>query len=101
MTGHHDLHTHFTGALHDRVEVVHLEPQQHAVSVWLVVAIADRAVIVFHVEAMQLKDELSIRDQPLIFGAPMIAPAAQQALIPSATRFDIGYGDQRLRAHPG
>ena len=78
---------------------VYLEPQQYTVSVWLVVTIADRTVIVFHFEAVQLKDKLVLRDQLLIFGAPMIAPAAQQTLIPSATCFHIGYGDERLRAH--
>jgi hypothetical protein len=29
----------------------------------------------------------------------MIAPAAEQALVPSAACFHIGDGDQRLRAH--
>ena len=77
-----DLHTHFSAALNDRVKVVYLEPQQYTVSVWLVLTIADRTVIVFYFEAVQLKDKLAIRDQPLIFGAPMIAPAAQQTLIP-------------------
>jgi len=77
MPGHDDLHAHFSGALHDRVKVVYLEPQQYAVSVWLVITIADRAVMVFYFKAVQLKDKLAIRDQLLIFGAPMIAPAAQ------------------------
>jgi hypothetical protein len=100
MTGHHDLHAHFSGALHNRVKVVYLEPQQYTVSVGFVITIADRTVIVFYFEAVQLKDKLAIRDQPLILGAPMIAPAAQQTLIPSAAGFDIGYGDERLRTHP-
>jgi len=34
-------------------------------------------VIVFYFEAVQLKNKLAIRDQSLIFGTPMIAPAAQ------------------------
>lgn len=100
MPGHDDLHAHFSRALHDRIKVVYLEPQQYTVSIWLVIAIADWTVMVFYVEAVQLKDKLAIRDQLLIFGAPMIAPAAQQTLIPSATCFHIGYGDERLRAHP-
>lgn len=29
----------------------------------------------------------------------MIAPAAEQTLIPSAACFHIGYGNQRLRTH--
>lgn len=100
MPGHDELHAHFGGALHDRVKVVYLEPQQYTVSVWLVITIADRTMMVFYFEAVQLKDELAIRDQPLIFGAAMIARAAQQTLIPSAACFHIGYGDERLRTHP-
>jgi hypothetical protein len=77
MPGHDNLHSHFSRALHDRVKVVYLEPQQYTVSVRLVITIADRAVIVFYFEAVQLKNKLAIRDQSLIFGTPMIAPAAQ------------------------
>jgi len=100
MAGHDDLDAHFSGALHDRVKVVHFEPQQYTVSVWLIIAIADATVMVFYFEAVQLKDKLAIEDQLLIFGSPMTAPATQQTLIPSATRFHIGYGDERLRMHP-
>ena len=100
MPGHNNLDTHFSGALHDCVKIVDLEPEQHPISVWPVIAIADRTVMVFHFEAVQLKDKLPIRDQLLIRGAPMIAQAAQQTLVPSAACFHIGYGDQRLRTHP-
>ena len=99
MLGPDDLHAHFSSALHDRIKVVHLEPQQHAVSVWLVITIADRTVMVFYLESVQLKDKAVIRDQLLIFGTSMIASAAQKTLIPSATCFDIGYGNERLRTH--
>ena len=100
MPGHDDLYSHCSGALHDRVKVVYLEPQQYTISVRLIITIADRTVMVFYSEAVQLKDKLAIRDQPLIFGASMLAPATQQTLIPSATCFHIGYGDERLRTHP-
>jgi hypothetical protein len=99
MPRHDDLHAHFSSALHHAVEVVHFEPQQYAVSIRLVVRIADRAVMVSYFEPVQLKDKFAIRDQLLIFGTSMIAPAAQQTLVPSATRFHIGYGDERLRTH--
>jgi hypothetical protein len=62
--------------------------------------IADGAVMVFHVEVVELEDKPAVPDQLLILGAPMIAAAAQQALIPQATSFDVGYGDQGLRTHP-
>ena len=70
MPRHDDFHAHFSGTLHDRVKVVYLKPQQYTVSVWLVITIADRTVIVFYFEAVQLKDKLAIRNQPLVFGAP-------------------------------
>jgi hypothetical protein len=60
MPGQNDLHTHFSRALHDCIEVLYLEPQQHTVPVWLVIAIGDQAVMVFHLEAMQLKHELPV-----------------------------------------
>ena len=100
MPRHDNLDTHFSGALHDRFKIVDLEPQQHPISIWPIVATANRAVMMFHFEAVQLKDKLAIRDQPLICGAPVIAPAAQQTLIPSATSFYIGYCQERLRTHP-
>jgi hypothetical protein len=99
MTRHHRLDAHFSGALHDCFKIVDFEPQQYPVSIWLVVAIANRPVMMFHLEAVQLKDKLPIRDQLFICRAPMIAPAAEQTLVPSAAGFHIGHGDQRLRTH--
>src|SRR5690242_18730500 len=55
--------------------------------------------MVLHFEAVQLKHQLSVRDQLFVTGASMIAPAAKQALIPSAACFDIRNGDQWLRTH--
>jgi len=100
MPGHDDLDAHFSGALHDRVKVVHLEPQQYTVSIWLIITIADPTVMVFYFEAVQLKDKLAIENQLLIFGATVATLTAEQTLIPSATCFHIGYGDERLRTHP-
>jgi hypothetical protein len=95
-----NLDTHLSRALHDCLKIVDLEPEQYPVSVGPVIAITDRTVMVFHLEAMQLKDKLPIRDQLFIRRAPMIAPAVQETLVPSAACFDIGDGDQRLRTHP-
>lgn len=94
-----DLYTHFNGALHDRIKIVYLEPQQYTVPVWLVIPIADGTVMVLHVEAVQLKGKLSVPEQLLICGAPMTALTAQQTLIPTAACFHIGHGDKRLRTH--
>jgi hypothetical protein len=99
MPRHDNLDTHFSRPLHDRFKIVHLEPQQHPISIWPIVAIADRAVMMFHFEAVQLKDKLPIGNQLFICGATMIAQASQKALVPSAAGFHIGYSDQRLRTH--
>jgi len=99
MAGQDDFHAHFGAALHDRVKVVDFKPEQDTVSVWLVITIADRTMMVLYFEAVQLKGKLAVGDQPLIFGATVIAPAAQQTLIPPAACFHIGYGDERLRTH--
>jgi hypothetical protein len=60
VPGNHNLDTHFDGALHDRFEIIDLKPKQHAVSVGLVVRVADPAVIMFHLEAVQLKHKLPV-----------------------------------------
>lgn len=60
MPGQHNFHAHFSGALQHRVEVVYFEPEQYAVSVRLVIAIANRPMVVFNTEAVQLKDQLAI-----------------------------------------
>ena len=55
--------------------------------------------MVFKLEPVQLKHELAVRDELFIVWAPVIATAAEQTLIPTAARFDIGYGDERLGTH--
>lgn len=44
MTRHDNLDRHLSRALHHRIEVIHFEPQQHAISVWLIITVADGAV---------------------------------------------------------
>lgn len=52
MPWHRELDAHLGGALHDGVEIVHLEPQQDPVSIWSDVPIGNRTVMVFYVEAV-------------------------------------------------
>jgi hypothetical protein len=99
MAGYNNLDAHFGGALYNGFKIVNLEPEQHAVPIWFVIRISDWAVMVFYCEAVQLKNKLSIGDQLFVCRAPMIAPAAEETLIPSAACFHIGYRDQRLRTH--
>lgn len=77
MFRHHDFYAHFIRALHHGVKVIHLEPQQHAISVRLVIAVTDWPVMVLHSEFVQLENELSIGHQLFVFGASVIAPTAQ------------------------
>ena len=95
----HDLDVHIGSALDDRVEVIDLEPEQHAIPVWSVGAIADGAVFVLDVEAVQLQDEAAVLHELLIGAAAVGSAAPQQALIPPAAGFDIRDTDERLGTH--
>jgi hypothetical protein len=76
MSGVDDLYAHFFGAFDDCLEIIYLEPQQNTIAVGLVITITDPSVMVLNIEAVQLKNELTVRDQALVLGAPMIALAA-------------------------
>src|SRR5579859_4434133 len=99
MAGQHDLDAHFGGTLHDRVEVIHLKPEQHTIAVGSAGAIADGAVMMFDVKAVQLQDEPAILHELLIVRAAVSPAAAQQALVPPAAGCNIRYTDERLGAH--
>ena len=99
MAGKHDLDAHFGGALHQLVEVIHLEPEKDAIPVRAVGAIADGAVVVLDFKAVQLQDEGAVLDQLFIVRAAMRAAETEQALIPAAAGFDIGDTDEGLAMH--
>ena len=99
MAGQHDLDAHFAGALHYRIEVLQLEPEQHTITVGFVGSISDGAVMMLDFKAVQLQDDRAIPDQLLILPAAVSPAAAQQALIPAAAGFDICDTDERLGAH--
>jgi hypothetical protein len=99
MPWQHHLDIHLGSALHDRIKIIHLEPEQHTITVGSVSAIADGAVMMFDFKAVQLQNELAILYQLLILAAAVRAAAAQQALIPPAAGFDIRDTDERLRPH--
>jgi hypothetical protein len=87
-----------SGANNGRVEVIDLEPQEHAVP-RREVGVADPAVIVLHIPAMQLKDQLTMRVEALIGRAPVPALTAQQSLIPATARLNITHTDKGLGVH--
>jgi hypothetical protein len=99
MARPHHLDAHFSGALHHRVEIIHLEPQQHTIAVRSIRAIADRAVMMFDFKTMQLQYEPAIFHQLLVLSAAVSPAATQQMLIPPAAGFHIRYTDKWLWAH--
>ena len=99
MAGQHDLHAHLGRPLHCGVEVIHLKPEQHTITVGPVGAIADGAVMMLDFKAVQLQEEPTILHQLLILPAAVSPAAAQQPLIPPAAGFDIRDTDERLRTH--
>jgi hypothetical protein len=99
MAGQNNLNLHLDDALHDCVKIFHLEPKQHTIAVGFVSAIADGAVMVLDLKAVQLQDELAILHQLLILPAAMSPAATEQALIPAAAGFNIGDTDEWLGVH--
>jgi hypothetical protein len=99
MAGQNNLDAHFGSPLHDRVEVFHLEPEQHTIAVGLVGGIADRTVMMLDFKAVQLQDERAILHQLLVLLATVGPAAAQQALIPAAAGFYIRNANKRLGVH--
>ena len=56
---HNSVNAHSNSSLNHSLEVVHLKPQQYAMSIWQVVAVATRTVVVVYFEAVQLQNQLS------------------------------------------
>jgi hypothetical protein len=99
MPGQDDLRLHLGHSRHRGVEVVDFEPEQEAVAIRSVGRVPYRPVVVFDLEAVELKDEDAIADQALIFRAAVCALTAKQPLIPPAAGLDIGDGDEWLGPH--
>lgn len=72
-----------------RVEVVDLEPEEHAVAVRPVSRVADRPMTVLHLEAVELEDQHTVRAEALVLPATVGALASEQSLVPLAARLDI------------
>ena len=98
MTRDDDLRAHFGRASHHVIKIFDLKPQQHAVSVGPVIAIADWTVVMLRFEPVQLENKLAVGNELLVGRAAMDAPAPEQTLIPSAAGFYVGDRDERLRA---
>lgn len=57
--------------------------------------------MVINLPMVQLEDQLTACNEPLVFRPAMCALASQQLLIPTARRFDIANTNKRLRSHKG
>ena len=99
MTRHDDLNFHLCSTPHNRIEIVHFEPQQHTIAIRPVGRIGNASMMVLDLKAVQLQDERAILHQLLILFAAMAAAATQQALIPAAAGFDIHDANEWLRSH--
>jgi len=78
------------------VEISDFKPQKHTVPMRQV-GVANRPVMILQIPSVQLKDQLSVRDQAPILGAAVIVLAAKQTLIPAAARLHVTHANEWLR----
>ena len=80
------------------IEIVGLEPQQHAVAVGVQIRIPDVWMFV-RVPVMKLQDHSAVVDYALILRATVTALATQHGLIPATACLNIANGDEGLGLH--
>jgi hypothetical protein len=98
MAREDDLRTQLRGAVNSRLEVVDFKPQEHAIS-RREAGIADGSVMVLHIPAVQLKNQLAVRNEPLILRAAMATLTVKETLIPATARLNIAHGNKGLWTH--
>jgi hypothetical protein len=81
-----------------RVEGAQFEPEEYPIAS-REGGVADGAVMVLDVPAMELKQQLIVLDEPFVLGATVTALAPQQTLVPAATCLNITDADQGLWTH--
>jgi hypothetical protein len=84
---------------HDVFEIVNLKPEQHTIAIWPVVFVTNGTVVMIDSKPVQLKDQIVPHSQSLILVSAMIAPTAEQSLIPQAADLDVGDSDKGLWSH--
>jgi hypothetical protein len=95
----HHVHVHVGRASDSGIDIIDLEPEKDTVAIWSGLRITNPPVVVLDVPPVQLEDQCTVGNEPLVFAAAVVAPAAQEALVPSAARLDIAHADQRLGTH--
>jgi hypothetical protein len=98
MAREDDLRLQLRGPGDSRVEVANFKPQEHTVS-RREVGIADGTVMMLHIPAVQLKNQLPVRNEPLILRAAMATLTAKETLIPATARLNIAHANKRLWTH--
>ena len=56
-------------------------------------------MVVVDLEVVQLEDQPVAVDQPLVLRSAVVAPTAEEALVPPAAGLDVDDGEQGLWAH--
>jgi len=95
----HHFRLHLCSALRRLVEVVHLKPEQHSITIRLVCSIGDWPMMMLRREAVQLQNQMTLVNELVVVRAAVRAPAPQQPLIPLAARLNIRHANQRLYPH--
>jgi hypothetical protein len=95
-----DIGSELVCACHGRVEVLHLEPQQHAVAQGPDIGLAQRTVVVLDFPTVQLEHESSVViDQAFVVRSAVVAPSSEQVLEPLARGLDVVDCEEWLCTH--
>ncbi len=81
----------------DAVKVGCLEPENHAIADRQC-RVADGAMVMTDLNAVQLQDQLTVDDQLLVLSTAMATGGAQSLLIPHTRLLHVCYSDHRLGA---
>ena len=98
MAWQNDFRLQVHGAGMSSVKIVQFKPEEYAVSMRKV-GITDLTVMMLVFPAMELEHQLAFTNESLVIRSTMGALAAEQALIPTAARFDIADANERLWTH--
>ena len=98
MAWQDNLRLQFLSVHQSCVKVGNFKPQEHTVS-RCDVGIANATMMMFHFPAVQLKNQPPLRNEPLVIGAAVVTPTAQEPLIPATARFNITHANQGLGCH--
>jgi hypothetical protein len=98
MARQDNLRPEFLSTNHGGIKIFDFEPQQDSIA-GRQFRITDWAVMMIRVPAMQLQEQLAIRNQLFVLGSTVAAVASQKTLIPATACFDISNTNKRLWMH--